>query len=219
MTQPDHGAQSGTTDPQSGVGENGSGNGNGDANNGSTSTGSQTGAQSGTQDSGTTNTVDKAELDRVTARMKAADQRASQLEAELRQIKDKDLPEVDKLKRDHAEALEKLEKASARVAEMALSNAFLTDNTYKWKNPATALKLLDRTKVTVEEDGSVSGMKDALKALATSDPYLLDDTKTEDSPKDDTPPGTAPGNNGGSGKGKDPKATQQRRFPAMRTRF
>lgn len=216
MTQPTDGAQSGTTDPQSGVGENGSGNGSTDNQTGST--GGQTGAQSGTQDPGT-NDASKAELERVTARMKAADQRASQLEAELRQIKDKDLPEVDKLKRDHAEALEKLEKASARVAEMALSNAFLTDNTYKWKNPATALKLLDRTKVTVEEDGSVTGMKDALKALATSDPYLLDDTKSEDAPKDDTPPGTAPGNNGGAGKGKDPKATQQRRFPAMRTRL
>lgn len=212
MTQPDPGAQSGTPDPQSGVGE-GSGT---DGTNGSTSAGGQTGAQSGAQDNG--GDASKAELEKVTARMRAADQRASQLEAELRQIKDKDLPEAEKLKRDHEEAVARAEKAEQRVAEMAISNAFLTDNTYKWKNPVTAMKLLDRDKVTVEADGSVQGMKDALKALATSDPYLLDDTKGEES-KETPPPGTAPANNGGAGKGKDPKATQQRRFPAMRTRL
>ena len=99
---------------------------------------------------------------------------------------------------------------------LALQVAFLSDNTYTWHNPDRALKLVDLSKVEIDADGRVTGLKDALKALATSDPYLIkQEVKQEEK---QTPPGTAPGNNGTSGGNKPNTGQLTSRFPVMRTR-
>jgi hypothetical protein len=147
--------------------------------------------------------------------MKAADQRASKYEAELKQLKDKDLPAHEKLQRDFAEAAKQVEALRATNAKLALGNAFLADNTYEWQNPARALQLIDQSGIEVSEDGTVSGLKDALKALATSDPYLLKNKTQEETPP---PGGTAPGNNGSTGGSNPSHKSLAARFPALSTR-
>jgi hypothetical protein len=208
MTSPNgEGAQSGATDPQSGV-EDPTGTG--------TSTASGEGTQSGAGEGTTTETVPKSELEATRERMRAADQRAARFEQELRQLRDKDLPEAEKFKRDFEESQTQVQTLQKINNELALKVAFLEDNSYTWQNPKRAMQLIDLGAVEIQADGSVSGLKDALKALATSDPYLL---KQEATTTETPPAGTAPGNNGSTtGKPKSGK-DMALRVPALNTRI
>lgn len=191
------GTQSGTVDPTTGTG-----------------TPDPTTSTDGTQSGANPGEADRlAETYRT--RMQAADRRAAQFEAELKQLRDKDLPEQDKLKRDYEDAIKKNEDLAASNKELALKTAFLEDNSYKWQNPKRALQLVDLSQVEIQADGTVSGLKDALKALATSDPYLL---VTEAVPPKNEPGGTAPGNNGGTGGQRPNGKAMAARIPALQTR-
>ena len=175
MSHPETGAQSGTEDPaQSGTGsQDGNSSTGGNAGTGTEGSGAQSGA--GSDNSGSTaSTVPAEELERQRERTRAADQRAADLQRQLKEIQDKDLPELEKLKRDFQEAAAERDKLREANRQITLEKAFLEDNKYKWKNPKTALKLADLTKVEVEDDGKVTGLTAALDALAKSDPYLLD---------------------------------------------
>lgn len=213
MSHPNgEGAQGGATDPQSGVVEtNGTGTG--------TETNPDATAQSGGEVTATPETVARAEHDALRERMRAADQRAGRAEQELKQLRDKDMPEVEKLQRDFQESQKQVETLQSTNQSLALQVAFLKDNTYSWHNPETAMKLVDLSQVQIEADGTVSGLKDALKALATSNDYLVKKEATTETPK--PPAGTAPGNNGSTGKtgGQTPtRASLAARFPALNTR-
>lgn len=211
MTTPiDGGAQSGAEGTQSGAGTS-TGAADGTA---TQSEGTQSGAGADTTATSEP-TFTKAEMEAIRARMQAADQRAAKTEAELRQLRDKDLPEAEKLKRDYEEATKQVETLQAANSELALKVAFLEDNTYKWQNPKRALQLVDKSQMSIEGDGSVTGLKEALKALATSDPYLLV-TEVKEEPK--PPAGTASGNNGSSSPAKSAGKGLAQRFPAMQTR-
>jgi seryl-tRNA synthetase len=189
-----------------------------------TTTTAETGTGEGTQSGADTTTQTDAEAQRARAeaetfreRMKAADQRAAKFEEELRKLRDKDLPQAEKLQRDFAESQKQVTALQETTQRLSLENAFLKDNSYKWHNPERALKLVDLSQVEIDSEGKVSGLKDALKALATSDPYLLaNDVKETTDNK--TPPGTAPGTNGANGTGKPNAAAMTSRFPVMRTR-
>lgn len=173
MSHPE-GAQSGTDPAQSGQDDN---QGTGTTGTGTTDPATQSGGSE--TNSGSTATVSAEELERQRERTRAADQRASKLEAELKQIRDKDLPEAEKIKRDLEEANTEREKLREDLKANRLETAFLKDNKYKWKNPSTALKLADLANVEVEDDGKVTGLTAALDALAKAEPYLLD-TETGD---------------------------------------
>lgn len=208
MTTPEgEGAQSGAEGTQSGAGENATGNTSG-------TTGTESGSP-GAQSGVTEETVSKTELIKQQERTRAADERAAKVERELKQLRDKDLPEQEKLKRDYEEATKQVESLRTTNSELSLKVAFLEDNTYKWRNPKRAMQLVDLAQVEIGDDGSVSGLKEALKALATSDPYLLEaETEKQEAPKG----GTSPGNNGSNSGGRpDPKKLATR-FPALSTR-
>jgi len=211
MTTPEgEGAQSGAEGTQSGAGET---TGTGGSTTDTTGTTAQSGGQEGTQTA--PETVSRAELDAVLARMRAADQRAGKAESDLKQLRDKDLPEAEKLKRDYAEAQDQVQKLQTANQQLALQVAFLKDNTYAWHNPETALRLVDLSQVEVDSDGNVRGLKDALKALATSNDYLIKkEVKEEPKPQG----GTAPGNNGQSGGSKPAVKGMAARIPALNTR-
>lgn len=209
MSHPNgEGAQSGAEGTQSGAGEN-------TGENGTTDTTSQTGAQSGTETNPAGETIPKAEADSLRERMRAADQRAAKLDAELKQLRDKDLPEQDKLRRDFEESQQTVQKLQTVNNELALKVAFLSDNSFSWHNPERALKLVDLSQVEIRDDGTVTGLKEALKALATSDAYLVKQAVTEEQKP---PAGTAPGNNGGSGGTKPSVKGMAARIPALNTR-
>ena len=144
MTTPTgEGAQSGADGTQSGVVE-ATGAGEGTAMQGE---GAQSGAAAtpaGEQ------TFSKAEVEAIRTRMQAADRRSGELEAQLRQLRDKDLPEAEKLKRDYQESVKQVETLQSTNNELALKVAFLEDNTYSWQNPKRAMQLVDESQITVE---------------------------------------------------------------------
>lgn len=202
------GTQSGAEGTQSGTGET--------TTDGATGTTGES-TQSGTETSTNTDADrTRQELESYRERMKAADRRAAEFEQQLKQLRDKDLPEAAKLQRDFEESQKQVTQLQETNRNLALQVAFLSDNTYSWHNPERALKLVDLDQLEIDADGKVSGLKDALKALATSDPYLV---KQEVKPEENkTPPGTAPGNNGTNGSGQKPAKQLESRFPVLRTR-
>jgi hypothetical protein len=203
------GAQSGTgtDDVQSDV-ETGANGSNSNSGNGSGETGQSA------QDS----TVPQSEFDAVKSRMQAADQRASRLEQELRQLRDKDLPEAEKLQRDFKELQDSNAKLTEVNRQLALDNAFLKANAFKWKDPEAAMKLADLSEVEIGADGKVTGLEQALKKLAESKKYLLEDEAAEDGPGK----GVSAPAMGGRGTQKDDKRSSRaelaKRFPALRSR-
>jgi hypothetical protein len=211
MSHPEgEGAQSGAEGTQSGAGTA----------TGSTGTdpnAAADGTQSGADGTQATTEVDRiaAQLEEQRKRTQAADKRAAETEAKLRQLVDKDLPAQEKLTRDLAEAQKTVENLQTTNGNLAIQVAFLKDNTYTWHNAETAMKLVDLSQVEIESDGSVKGMKDALKALAAANPYLI---KTEASNEPVKPGSTAPGNNGGSTTTTPDIKRLAARFPTMNTR-
>lgn len=214
----DTGTQSGTDPAQSGTGT-GTG-----AENGGTGTGTGTddtgsAGASGAKETPPTGQYTEAEMEAVRNRMRAADQRAAQHEAELKQLRDKDLPELEKLNRDFAEVTKERDKLKADNSSIRLENEFLKNNKFKWKNAAAALKLADLSKVEIHEDGTVTGLTAALDGLAKTDPYLLDKSE-EETPLPETKGSTGvPGTNGrNAGQTGSNLKGMAARMPALRSR-
>jgi len=209
MSDTDPDAQSGDEGAQGGTGESGTGTGEGTA--------GDPKAQSG--DAGSkAETVAREDFERLREQLRAADKRRDEFEKELKQIRDKDLPAVERLQREADEAAQAAEKTKQELDQTRLELAFFKSNKHKWQNPATALKLADLSKVTVEDDGTVTGLDAAIEALAKSDPYLLKpETDEKEKPKGSTgTPGTAGKSGGDDGPDLKKMAT---RIPALRSRM
>lgn len=130
--------------------------------------------------------------------------------ARLKEFEDKDKTESERLTGSVEELTTKNEKLEARIGELALQNAFLSDNSYKWRNPKAALRLADLSSVEIDDDGEVTGLSEALKALAESDPYLLAGEDDEEKP----PPAGQPPR--AKGKKSPERDKLMNKYPALR---
>lgn len=120
---------------------------------------------------------------------KEAEEERDRLAAENKELKGKDLPELDKVKADLEEAKSDATSLSAQLKQALLEKAFLEDNTYTWHNPSRALQIADLTRVEFDKDGKVTGLAQALESLAKTDPYLIKtEEKTEDKDGKDKKP-------------------------------
>lgn len=205
-----------------------------DPGNQGTGTAANAGGQSATGTTGTTppeggqSAVSREEFDRLRAQLAAADQKRAEAERNFAQLRDKDVPELQKATRDLQEAQAALAERDQRISALQVENSFFKDNTFDWHSPAAALQLLDRSRITVDNDGNVTGMKDALKALATAQPFLLKPAAAggdqgTGQPAGTTPPpqGTNPANGGiapPAGQAADKNALA-RRFPALKQKL
>jgi len=221
------------TDPlgsgQSATGEAGQSAGSADpgAANAGASGQSAAGTTGTTATDGGQSTVSRAEFDQLRAQLAAADKKRADAEAAHAQLRDKDMPALQKAERDLQVATATLAERDAVITQQRVEIAFLTDNTREWHNPGAALQLLDRSKITVDADGKVMGMKDALTALATAHPYLLKPAPAGDAnggtgqQAPPAGPGTAPANGGIAPQSgtKPTVADLGKRFPALRQRY
>lgn len=179
-----------------------------------------------TTDSGQS-TVSRAEFDQLRAQLAAADKKRAEAEQAHAQLRDKDMPALQKAERDLQVATAALAERDAVIANQRLELAFYADNTRDWHNPGAALALLDRAKITVDQEGKVMGMKDALTALATAHPYLLKPAPAGDAnggtgqQAPPAGPGTGPANGGIAPQAgtKPSQADLAKRFPALRQRL
>jgi hypothetical protein len=134
-------------------------------------------------------------------RLREAETAKAAAEAELKKHEDKNKSDLEKATAD-------LEAANAKIAQLAESNkkstierAFLRHNKHKWHDPETALKLVDMSDVTVDDESNVEGMKEAVDALAKEHPYLLKRDEDEEE-GEGKPSGAAFGKNKKDGKNK-----------------
>lgn len=168
------------------------------------------------------------ELSKVKSHRSAADRKREEKERELNELKNKDLPEVERLKKELEEAKATGTKSEASFKGLALTNAFLMATQrakITWHDPDVAKAAAKLADLEVGEDGSVEGIDKIVKDLAKSKPFLVDGgkpaedkEKTEEKKKNGAS-GSAVGSGGGNGKGEPGKPTREQllsRFPALR---
>lgn len=163
------------------------------------------------------------EKDRQYRRRMDAERERDDARRELDKIKGKDKDETTKAKERALELETQVKNLTASLTGSQLEIAFLKDNTYAWHNPGRALALADLSKVEIDNDGTVHGLKEALEALAKSDPYLIkqDDEKNKVKEDKGKPPGTG-GSRSGSKQGETKEARDARqsalaaKYPALR---
>lgn len=166
-------------------------------------------AGQGTDDTGS-DTVSRADYDKLLARLKAADRGKSDVEKRLKAIEDSKKDELTKATERAAE-LEKTTEAQAKeIADLRLQNAFLTADTgITWHDPGDALALAERKGYlaeVVDNEGQVDSAKltAKLKELAKAKPHLVKTGKENDgSSGNGSTPGPTGSNVGGKGKKQD----------------
>jgi hypothetical protein len=141
------------------------------------------------------------------------------LAARLKALEDKDKSEAEKATSTAKELEAKAKQLEETNQRLLVQNAFLTDNKYTWANPKTALKLVDLSDVEINDDGEVTGMREALDKLAKAEPYLL--AKNADDGDDDGDDGKGKPPPTGVPQGKKPKGNPDRekllmKYPALR---
>ena len=118
---------------------------------------------------------------------KLADELAK-AQAKLKEIDDADKSETERLSTKIAELEERTAELIKVNQELSIKNAFLADKKHAWRNPDSALKLLDLGEVEIADDGTITGLDKAIKKLADSDSYLLE-PKDEDTGLPNQPSG------------------------------
>lgn len=157
--------------------------------------------------------VTRSEFEATQARMKAADKRAAELQVKLKEFEDKDKSDLEKAQNLVQEVTAERDKLAGRIREMALQNAFLTDNKYTWHDPRDALRLMDMEGVEVDDDGKVQGLKPAIEKLAKAKPHLI----KQDGDGNGSSAASGSANNGTrKGGAQQPKRNYSSRFPALR---
>jgi hypothetical protein len=159
------------------------------------------------------------EKERHFRRRKETEAENETLRKRLKELEDKDKGDDEKLSEELASLKSENSTLMESLRERTLEVAFLKDNEYEWHSPGRALALADLSKVEIDEDGTVHGLKDALKALAKSDPYLVKGEQ-EKKEKEENPPSTDTKNpSKRERKGKSEEERRQelaRKYPALR---
>lgn len=103
-----------------------------------------------------------------------SDKRLKQIEKDKETQTETQLTEQKKFEELAQKRADDLAKANDRIQTMtinqALTNQLIKDNVVDLDG---ALKLIDRSKISVGDDGQVSGADDALSSLKTDKPYLF----------------------------------------------
>lgn len=175
---------------------------------GATGTGADN-AGTGAADKGNADAVSREEFNAVMNRMKAADKRATTAENRLKKIDDGNLSEVEKAKKEAEEAKALAATATVELRNAKIYNAFLAETSFAWHDSGDSFALLGKEGVDIDDSGTVTGMKDAVKALAKNKPHLVKTTQTTEA--------TGSEHNGrrkGETQSDADKSARARRFPA-----
>ena len=201
------GAQTGTNSTGTDSAQ-GTGNGQGGAS-------ADSAQQNGGQQTDSNNTVSRDDFEKLQRQLSAADQKRTQVEQELQQLKDKDLSEMDKAKKDLQSVTEERDSLLGEVNKLRLANAFLSANTITWNDAEVALEIASSKGYladAVSDKGEVDSkeLAKALEKLSKDKPFLVkskDDS--EDEEEEQQPASGAPASGAGRKK-QDDKVREER---------
>lgn len=147
-------------------------------------------------------TLEQALAELETARRQAAarEKRLAELETAETQRAQAQLSESERLKAQLAEATAAADAARAQARDTAIRSAVtLAATRAGFLDPADVLALADLSAATVDDSGTVTGIDEAIKALAKARPYLLKPATSNigtpqrpDATRRQTPGGTPP---------------------------
>jgi hypothetical protein len=185
-----------------------------------------TATDSGAQAAQPAETVSKADFDRTITQLREADRKRQAAEAALQQLRDKDLPEAERVKRDYETAVSERDALKKDLAQSRIENAFLKQNKYKWRDPEVALAIADMSAVSIDDSGNVTGLEDSLKRLAAAKPWMLEADAGAGAEGSGTGTGTGrtpttvgtPPMNGQPSTDRTDRTAAVKRWPAMKTR-
>lgn len=136
--------------------------------------------------------------------------------AKIKEAEDKDKSELEKAQSDLKEAQAKADKLASNNAIISKRLAFYDSGAAAlFKNPKTALKLLDVSDLEPDDDGEYDNdeVKKRAEALLKAEPYLA--ASEGDGKDDDTPASGDPNNKKKGDKAKNAEALAKK-FPALR---
>jgi len=198
------GQEGGQTDgAQDGQQNNGTGTdsaqGTGTGGNGSSADSAQ---QNGGSNTDSNNTVSREDFEKLRTQLSTADQKRTAAEQELQQLKDKDLSEMDKAKKDLQTVTEERDNLLKTVNDLRLANAFLSANTITWNDSEVALEIANSKGYladAVNDKGEVDSkeLAKALEKLSKDKPFLVKAKDGEDDDDDETPASGAPASGAG----------------------
>lgn len=162
---------------------------------------------------GTETTISREEFDKLDARMRAADKRASEAEQKSKELEREKLSDQEKVAAELKDVTAERDSLRAEVNDVRLENAFLSINKYSWHDPQDALRLLNTEGVEVK-DGKVTGLSEAVDKLAKDKKHLL---KTEEDGKGSSAASGSASNGTRKGDKKEPPKNYSSRFPALRS--
>jgi hypothetical protein len=159
------------------------------------------------------------DLEALKQKLSLSDRRAQQAEEKLRELERAQLSEADRIKADLEAAKAERAKLEADLRNEKINNAFLTDNTYDWHDPRAALRLADLSGVEIKDNGTVTGLKEAIKAVADANPWMLKPAATDDGKGGTGKPGVTgvAGSSTNNSTNAD-RAGLEKRFPQLRGR-
>ncbi len=173
-------------------------------------------------------TVSRARYDKVKERLRAQDKHLSKVQAQLKELQDKDTSADQQVTTERDELKVKVSEHEATIAQLRMDNAFLSANTHPWHKPKVAMKVAQSEgylEDVADDDGEVDerALKKALDKLAKEHSYLLKSKASSSSDGDDDDKRKKSGPSGASGPGrtqsKDKKQRRSelsRRMPALR---
>lgn len=125
-------------------------------------------------------------------------ERRQQVEAERDELRRAQETEQERMVRETGEAKEAAERERKRADKAAIDLALrdaAAEEGIPGKKLKRVLKMVDRDEITVDEDGTVSGVEDAVADLLDEFPEFREDTPAPSADDDDAPARRKPGAN------------------------
>jgi len=149
---------------------------------GSTTTSTESGGEGGepkekpTSEGGTPRTEpdrDAEDVETYRRRADAADRAKGELERKYNALVDKEKTELERTSAKLDEAHQTIERITKQRDDAIIRGELLKFPGYSWHDPDAVLQLVDKSAITIDDDGKVTGVKDAVVKLAKDRPYLL----------------------------------------------
>lgn len=122
--------------------------------------------------------VTRVEFDRLRSQLSAADKKREEAENKVKKFEDANRSELEKAQKAAEEAVAERDSAREKLRDVGIREAFRSFSDeqkppFVWHNIEVAMDLLDKDLYAMDDDGKVSGMDKAIKALAKDHAYLL----------------------------------------------